>query len=389
MCIILRFYTNFAKNNFGMGTNDISNNKKTIKLDDSDYSIGKLCAIIEKSVGKLLAYSRKFILSIRLRKIFRALPNYVLPYYTLYKEQKKQKWLAEKKISCGELNKDRIFYVIRRDPPGAGLLSNFHWVLGHVIYAVKKGFTPVVDMQNYKTFYSEKKVINGTVNAWEYYFTQPSVYTLDEVYKSKNVILCKMEYLQNEIPSEFNYIYNKEDITKYYNYITKYIPLNSCVANYARESESLLFGERKNILGVYSRGTDYKYATGHYTPTSTCDLINKAQELLFSWKMEWIYLVSEEVEVIEKFRQIFKNQLIVTDSKRIKNYQQYMGVVPLIDFGRQNDKYLRNLEYLRDIVLLSKCDSLICSKTNGSVMAIELNNNKYKNVYIFDSEINK
>jgi hypothetical protein len=35
-------------------------------------------------------------------------------------------------------NADKTFYVIRREPPGSGLFSNFHWVLGHVIYALEK-----------------------------------------------------------------------------------------------------------------------------------------------------------------------------------------------------------------------------------------------------------
>ncbi|MHB9293020.1 hypothetical protein Holit_02137 [Hollandina sp. SP2] len=31
-----------------------------------------------------------------------------------------------------KLNTDKTFYVIRREPPGSGLFSNFHWVLGHI-----------------------------------------------------------------------------------------------------------------------------------------------------------------------------------------------------------------------------------------------------------------
>jgi hypothetical protein len=326
-----------------------------------------------------------------LKKICKALIPYgLLRLYRYGKTSKAQKTAeTEKIINYGELNPDKKFYIIRRTPPGAGLLSNFHWVLGHIMYAINKEYIPVVDMENYKTFYNEENPIHGTMNAWEYYFSQPSIYPLEEVYKSKNVILCEMEYLQTKVPSHFNYIYNKEAITLYYTYISKYIPINSYVTEYTRESEIRLFGDRKNILGVYSRGTDYKYAQGHYTPPHTWDLISKIRELFFLWKLEWIYLVSEEVEVIEEFRRVFQNQLIITDSKRIKNYRQDMGSVPAIDFGRQNDKYVRNLEYLRDIVLLSKCDALICSKTNGSAMAIELNNNAYKNMYVFDIGTNK
>jgi hypothetical protein len=47
------------------------------------------------------------------------------------------------------------YYIIRRTPLGAGLYSNFHYVLTHIIYALKNKYIPVVDMQNYKTYFNE------------------------------------------------------------------------------------------------------------------------------------------------------------------------------------------------------------------------------------------
>ena len=96
-------------------------------------------------------------------------------------------------VSCGNKNPGKIFYVIRRSP-GAGLFSNLIYVLNHLDIANKHNFIPVIDMENYPTIYNERKSINGTKNSWLYYFEPVSKYSIEDVYKSKNVILSKNRF---------------------------------------------------------------------------------------------------------------------------------------------------------------------------------------------------
>ena len=56
-------------------------------------------------------------------------------------------------------------------------------------------------MKNFPSAYSENKKIFGTMNSWEYYFEQLTDYSLDEVYKSKNVIMTDNHFYRDE---EFN-----------------------------------------------------------------------------------------------------------------------------------------------------------------------------------------
>ena len=58
--------------------------------------------------------------------------------------------------SFGDLNKDKIFYVIKRTP-GTGLFSNVTFVVNHLRVCIKNNFIPIVDMENFKTIYNEKK----------------------------------------------------------------------------------------------------------------------------------------------------------------------------------------------------------------------------------------
>jgi hypothetical protein len=302
-------------------------------------------------------------------------------------EAKKQKKTAQIKMIGGDLNEDKTFYIIRRPSPGAGLFSNYHWVLGHLIYALERNYIPVVDMENYKTYYNEDEIINGTKNAWEYYFKQPINYNLDQAYKSKNIILSEMKYLHRNVPS---FLEIEEQIEYFHKLTSKYMQFNNLTLNKIEEAKLNLFANKKNILGVKYRGTDFVKSKpkGHSVIAPIDDYVNRTKKYFEEWSMEWIYLVTEEFEAVELFKKYFIDNLIVSESRRIKNYSYEMGLAPELDFGRRYDKYLKGLEYIIDTVLLSECDAIIGPKVNGTFAAIEMNGNKYKYKYIYDLGVN-
>ena len=94
---------------------------------------------------------------------------------------------------------NRKAYIIRRDHK-AGFFSNFFFVLGHIIYADKKGWDIFVDMEHYPTLYNEKEGYNGKRNAWEYYFQQPCKLSLRDGYCYKHQIMSSGSYLYDEVP---------------------------------------------------------------------------------------------------------------------------------------------------------------------------------------------
>ena len=114
----------------------------------------------------------------------------------LFKKNKIIKGLNINLNSFGNLNKNKIFYVIRRSP-GAGLFSNLIYVLNHLKIAKQYNFIPFIDMQNFFTIYNENNKIDKTLNAWEYYFNQVSNYKIDEIYKSKKIILTNNNFYKS------------------------------------------------------------------------------------------------------------------------------------------------------------------------------------------------
>ena len=214
--------------------------------------------------------------------------------------------------SYGNKNSNKIFYVIRRSP-GAGLFSNLTYVLNHLKIANKHNFIPVVDMENYPTIYNEKNKVNGTKNAWLYYFDQISKYSLDEVYKSKNVILTKNRFYKTFTHN----IYNNKTFLKFKNKIKVKKELK-IKAEYFINKYSL---DKNKTLGIHYRGTSYKDAANHPFPPTFKQLSRKIDYLIKTYNFTKIYFATEDkgmfdlvVKKYEKNILSFKNKIFTNDN---------------------------------------------------------------------------
>jgi len=292
----------------------------------------------------------------------------------------------EHKKSFGNQHQDKIFYIIRRQPLGAGLLSNFHWVMNHIIYAIENDYIPIVNMKNYKTYYNEKIPIEigniKTLNAWEYYFEQPCGYYLKDIKKAKNVILGVLNIYSITDPLEL-YDKNENIIKQYNNVVSNFMKFNQKTLEHLVKTKNTLFNGKKNILGVLYRGTDMKTAPLHYTPPSLEETVMKTLEVVKNENFDHIFIRTEEQEAIDIFEKTFdKSKLIISNINRLKNYAT--GNIAVINYKNTNSVYTDGLDYLTEIYLLSQCDGIIAQKVNGTNFALGLNNNKYRYIYIFD-----
>ena len=173
--------------------------------------------------------------------------------------------------SKGELNKDKIFYVIQRNP-GKGFFSNVAFVTNHIKVAIDNGFIPIVDMENFVTWYNEKNKILKTNNAWEYYFEQISNFSLKDVYNSKNIILTNRNFYRS---SGFLDSINEDKELK--NVFQKYILIKKNKLKVIHYLKKKLF-EKKKILGVHFRGTGYKIGRQPH-PATIKQMINRLNKI--------------------------------------------------------------------------------------------------------------
>lgn len=313
---------------------------------------------------------------------------------------------AERKVSFGEKNPELTFYVLRpyyfleRNElvmNVSNLLFHYYRNLEHLAYGVEKGWIPVVDWENYGPFaHQENYPINGTKNCWEYYWNQPSNFTLEEVYQSKNVILSVQNTRDNAfLPSCFFKTPLQKQAEDYARRCPKYdklITLNEMTAKYIDEKEKEIFPNDARILGVSIRGTSYgdssslSNVNGHPIQPDLVKLLKNVEILINEWNMDYIFITCELESVIETFKAKFGNKVLYLKRLRYKTAPQRgdveKGLDPLYVPGQ---KYKTNLDYLTEMVLLSRCTSLAAAMSSGVRAAIIWNNKRYENMKIFEN----
>ena len=265
------------------------------------------------------------------------------------------------KLSFGDKNPNKNFFVIKRSP-GAGFFSNLLYVLKSLEYAEKKNFIPVVDMQNFKNKYSEKKNLNNIKNYWEVCFYKFNKYKLEEVYNSKNVF-----FSNNNIKITLD-DYKRLKIRELY---LKYIKVKKNILLSYKNIIKNKFKKYK-IVGFHLRGTDQKYSPGHAFPFSIYKAISIIDYNLNVLKFDKIFLITDEKNYFDKIKSKFGEKIIFYNSFRANNPRE---------FNNSRRKHHRNklgIESLVEALVLSKCHKLIYINSNIPLFSIMISKNKIK-----------
>ena len=275
--------------------------------------------------------------------------------------------------SNGELNKDKIFYVIQRNP-GKGFFSNVAFVTNHIKVALDNGFIPIVDMENFVTWYNENNKILKTNNAWEYYFEQISNFSLKDVYKSKNIILTNRNFYRS---SGFLDSINEDKELK--NVFQKYILIKKNKLKVIHYLKKKLF-EKKKILGVHFRGTGYKIGRQPH-PATIKQMINRLNKILSKENYDKIFLVTEDLNNFKAIIAEFKDKVIyLNNSVRENNSNTAFDTYP-----RLNHRYKLGRDILIEACLLSYCDGYLDIRNNVREAAIAFNLNPNQKRYFIDN----
>ncbi len=297
----------------------------------------------------------------------------------LYKER-------EKHLSWGEENPDQTFFVIRRNAPNAGLYSFVLTNLGWIGYALKKGYIPVVDMQNIYNTYLTKEIV-GKVNAWEYYFRQPCGYTLEDIAHSKNIILSSVNAPEKgpmtgveKRPQEWE-MWQKLGV--------QYLQPSAAVKEKTKEAQAALF-QGKRVLGVLCRGTDYlsKCPSGHPVQPAVEEIMEKAQEMMERLHCPVLYLATEDAAALRAFQNRFGEKLLTYGQQRYEDTgEKYINeMTDEMDAGAADPvkaQYQKGLDYAVTIALLAGCNALAAGRVSGAYGAV-LQSASFEEVYLYD-----
>ena len=222
----------------------------------------------------------------------------------------------------------------------------------------------------------------GHVNSWEYYFDQPGNISLEEALSNKKYILGRDCALFERPSNLFQNHYGQLDYWR--SICKKYIRFTPAVIEKLEAMKK--FYHDKRILGVLVRGTDYAALRphGHPIPPTAEQAIEKAQDVMQSENFEAVYLATEDKNILAKFRLAFGDKLITPEADYINYDYEHAKFLAYYEPDRQNDKYLRGLEYLVSMLFIAtSCKGLITCMTSGSTGLMCLSSG-FEYLYVFD-----
>ena len=291
----------------------------------------------------------------------------------------------EERVSWGSDYPDKTFYVVRR-PNYWGLMSIYVMYLRYFDYALRRGWIPVVDMQTTPNLYLDESESNQH-NAWEYFFEQPCGYCLDDISHAKNVVLSSRHLLLAEdYTIDWTCLEGEHALRKWRGLARHYLRYSQNAKRYIAEAENEVFpsnGQRDHILGVYCRGTDYTALKpkGHAVQPTPEMAIEKAQDVMKGHGYSYIYLVTEDEDVLKLFIQAFGERLLFLNAQRYKASDNFIWQK---DEMLNRSRVQNGLEYLASMFLLTKCDGFIGGVTGGTAALMLMLQKPYDYQYLWN-----
>ncbi len=138
------------------------------------------------------------------------------------------------------------------------------------------------------------------------------------------------------------------------------------------------------VLAIVCRGTDYKIANMAKQPEVN-DVISEAKIWMTKYNYDKIYLATEEEAIYDQFEKALPGKILVNKrtyyDKAMK--EQNVRFIGQVSFDRENDDYLKGLEYLSSIIIVSRCRVPLAGYCGASNMALLYNGEKYERFKIY------
>ena len=248
---------------------------------------------------------------------------------------------------------------------------------------INNGYIPILDLSSFPNVFNQfknKSIENDDDNPWEYFFNQPFDYKLRDVKKYAKKIIYINCHAKNKPNTN---IFNKKFLLTFWHDVAlKYIPIKNEILNESNKIRKKLFHKSNNVLGILIRGTDYisMKPKGHPIQPNPKIVIKDVKKMDKSNRYDWFFLTTED--------NLIRNLFIISFGKKLK-YIKYNNLeynYNKKEYFAFNIKTKDNINfmkiYLINIIILSKCIDIICSRTAGSVGAFIFSNG-FRNVKVY------
>lgn len=155
------------------------------------------------------------------------------------------------------------------------------------------------------------------------------------------------------------------------------------------EASKQILPKDARVLGVLVRGTDYLHIkpANHSIAASADKVLERAMRMVECDGYDYVYLATEDADIFKKFQDVFGEFLLSVDQKRYSQNafsDEINAIADLISEETEEQKEKRLVDYLKTLYTLSKCTSLLASNyCGGTRFAVEINENQYEDVFIY------
>ncbi len=263
---------------------------------------------------------------------------------------------------------------------GYGFFSNYFRVLTYLVRAEQLGLNPWVDWRNtafvedYNPFKQKAPPLNDVPNPWDWWFDQEPLLAGDRLIEFE----CDCGVLNHEIR-----FWKREGMESYKRAADKYAKIKGSLLKrvddiYARDFSG-------TVLGIMARGCELNAGHPERGNQTFETWVNKARQVLDKYKIDKIFVVTEDGQYLPRFEKELPNVFYLPDVfRRTNETLEYMikyNLWPCLDTKRPNQCRLLGEETIIQTLLLSKCDYLIVKQCGVSSGAIFWAKENLKNVF--------
>lgn len=257
-------------------------------------------------------------------------------------------------------NENQTYFIIRRSFRNIGLCTHLCVYISFIAYALQRGWIPVIDMKNYPNIYLEDSEI-GVSNAWEKFFRQPLDVRLEDIPRNARKIYSSSLFLPKRTPFLSSLLHDQDEYSLYRSIYQDFVHYSDGIGSYIEDELRLI--SDCNVLGVLCRGTDYTglKPKGHPIQPSIRQALEKTNEFFVQYNCDAIYLATDEKAIEDAFQEQFAGRIITNKRMYYDSINADFSKVGIsdIEFNRDNDRFLKGLEYISSMNLLSKCKYFI------------------------------
>lgn len=269
-----------------------------------------------------------------------------------------------RKMCYGKDYGDKKFLIIKCNKPFQGLGAKALFMAQSMQFATREGYIPVIDMK-VPRFSNDIECYKE--NVYTKFFKQPDVYNLEDIENAKSVsVVYDRRWLSKKDISELIFPKMQEALyTKYFDYKKQF--------------------NNKKVLGVLFRGTDYANLKplGHNIQPDLPTIVDMTKKKVEEWGgFDLIFLCTEVQEACKCFENEFGKE-------KVYYYPQLRYTLDtkkyLADINISPEEHIHQEQgYWIALNLLASCHSIIAGRCTGTEIAIIINNNNYKNSYLFN-----